>query len=419
MKHLFKLVQLSFLLMIMAFLGLFTSCQKDDLANQTSSTPGTLISYEYIKTVSTTEMNFLTTVGLSYFMDPSQNAASYSPRFAVPKYPVKLYKVTYQSVIPELNKPTIGTGLIAIPDVDTASLPMISYQHGTVFSRYWVPSIPDSSYETQYMIAQFASQGYVLIGADYFGIRPGTTESNTYFVQKSTEQACLDMYKASLQVLAKENIAMTKFFVNGWSQGAYNTMTFLRRLERENIPVRAAFTAAAPVDPLFFITRGVFNPRSFDAPYFPAGLCNMLFSIEKYNKISGLTTRYIQPQYLDDARKFYNFEKTFDEFYRDVPHALDSVFTPQFFAEGQTVNAPFWRVLGESEAYKWLSPTPLRAYYGMHDEAVPEYIASLAVNYMTTLGKTDAVAINAGQNADHRTTYIESILDAKAWIDSY
>jgi hypothetical protein len=397
----------------------FQSCQKDDNVVQSSLKPGTLISYEYIKTVSISEMNFLTTVGLNYFLDPSQNAASYSPRFEVPKYPVKLFKVTYQSVIPELSKPTIGTGLIAIPDVDTTGMPMISYQHGTVFSRYWVPSIPDSSFETQYMIAQFASQGYVLIGADYFGIRPGTTEGNTYFVKESTEQACLDMYKASLEVLAKENISMTKFFINGWSQGAYNTMLFLRRLERENIPVKAAFTAAAPVDPQFFVTRGLFNPRPFDAPYFPAGLCNMIFSIEKYNRLNGLASRYIQPQYLDEAKKFYNFEISFEEFYRDVPHALDSVFTPVFFTEGQSSNAPFYQILANSEAYKWLSPTPLRAYYGMRDEAVPEYIASLAVNYMTTLGKVDATAINAGQNADHRSTYIESILDAKSWIDSY
>jgi ABC-type glutathione transport system ATPase component len=81
----------------------FQSCQKDDNVVQSSLKPGTLISYEYIKTVSVSEMNFLTTVGLSYFLDPSQNAASYSPRFEVPKYPVKLFKVTYQSVIPELT----------------------------------------------------------------------------------------------------------------------------------------------------------------------------------------------------------------------------------------------------------------------------------------------------------------------------
>lgn len=417
-----RFAALSFVLAI-AFVFSFQSCRKED---ETPTPPiienptmGELIGYEYIRTMSTQEMNTLTTVGLGYFLDPSQNASQYSPQFATPQYSVDLYKVTYQTQIPELDKPTIGTGLIAIPDMSATEMPMISYQHGTVFSRYWVPSIPDSSYETQYMIAQFASQGYVLIAADYIGIAPGTSESNTYFVKESTEQACLDLYRASQKVLEAENLSMTKFFLNGWSQGGYNTMAFLRRLEEEGIHVDATFTAAAPVDPLFFVTRGMFNPRPFDAPYTAAALCNMLFGIEKYNKISGLTARYIKPQYLETAREFYNFNKSFYQFVDEVPIPLDSVFTEEFFQEGQSANTAFWHVLENSEAYKWLSPTPLRAYYGMRDEAVPEYIASLAVNYMTTLGKTDATAINAGQEADHRTTYIVSILDAKAWIDSF
>jgi hypothetical protein len=398
---------------------LFQSCRKDDSAPISSPVMGDLISYELIKTMTPEEMNFLTTVGLQYFLDSAQNPAQYSPLFETPQYSVDLYKVTYQTKIAESNKPILATGLIAIPNMSATEMPMISYQHGTVFSRYWVPSVPDSTFETQYMIAQFASQGYVLIAADYFGIAPGTTESNSYFVMRSTEQACLDMYKASLKVMEKENLSVSKFFINGWSQGGYNTMAFLKRLEREGIHVDAAFTAAAPVDPLFFVTRGMFNPRPFDAPYQAAALCNMLFSIEKYNGISGLTERYINSNYLENARKLYNFEISFMDFYLSGPQSLQAVFTPEFFQDGQTAQKPFWQVLENSEAYKWLSVTPLRAYYGMHDEAVPEYIASLAVNYMTTIGKTDAVAINAGQDADHRTTFIYSILDAKQWIDSF
>ena len=55
----------------------------------------------------------------------------------------------------------------------------------------------------------------------------------------------------------------------------------------------------------------------------------------------------------------------------------------------------------------------------MKDEAVPEYIAKLAVDYMITLGKSNAEAINAGAEADHRKTYLESLVDAKSWIDSF
>ena len=48
-------------------------------------------------------------------------------------------------------------------------MPMVSYQHGTVFSKDDVPSRPEQSAETRIMIARFAAQGYVVISADYSG----------------------------------------------------------------------------------------------------------------------------------------------------------------------------------------------------------------------------------------------------------
>ncbi|WP_442864977.1 hypothetical protein [Bosea sp. NBC_00550] len=49
---------------------------------------------------------------------------------------VRLYRVTYPSVIPERdNKPIVATGLLAIPDISGTSFPVISYQHGREPSR--------------------------------------------------------------------------------------------------------------------------------------------------------------------------------------------------------------------------------------------------------------------------------------------
>jgi len=56
------------------------------------------------------------------------------------KNAVKLYRVEYSSVIPEQNnRPTIASGLIAIPVINNNNLPMVSYQHGTVFGKKKYP----------------------------------------------------------------------------------------------------------------------------------------------------------------------------------------------------------------------------------------------------------------------------------------
>lgn len=75
-------------------------------------------------------------------------------------------------------------------------------------------------------------------------------------------------------------------------------------------------------------------------------------------------------------------------------------------------------MLNDSDAYRWRSRTPFRVYYGGRDEAVPELLPWLAVEYQKYLGKTDAEAFSAGATADHRATYVHALIDGKPWIDA-
>ncbi|HEY4960042.1 MAG TPA: hypothetical protein VII29_04200, partial [Terriglobales bacterium] len=121
------------------------------------------VGFRYIGTYSVKRLNAVLTSELSEF-------TSFKAIYPPARYPVKLYRIIYHSVIPEQNnRPTIASGLIAIPETGLRIMPLVSYQHGTVFTKTAVPSHPDESMETRLMIAEFAGQGYVVIGADYFG----------------------------------------------------------------------------------------------------------------------------------------------------------------------------------------------------------------------------------------------------------
>ncbi|MEH0071109.1 alpha/beta hydrolase [Pannonibacter sp. Pt2-lr] len=123
----------------------------------------------------------------------------------------------------------------------------MSYQHGTVYLKQQVPSYPDQSPETQLMIAQFAGQGYLLIGADYFGLGD-SPETEGYMVKASHQQATYDMLIASRSVLNAMKLEDSKLFLAGWSQGGYVTMAMVQKLEQAGVPVTAAATASAPID---------------------------------------------------------------------------------------------------------------------------------------------------------------------------
>jgi hypothetical protein len=381
---------------------------------------GKLIKSEQIAVFDKEKLSKISNEELQQFLygapTPFEN---YQGKFQVPQNGLTLYKLTYQTSIPEKqNKLVQATGLIAVPDQAKAGVPMISYQHGTVFGKKEAPSNIEASMEMKLILSQFGGQGFVCIGADYVGLGD-SQEPNSYFSKKVTEEACMDMYAAANEFLKNKNIQPGPFFTMGWSQGGYNNMIFLRRLEEAKIKVTASATAAAPVDLNFFLTRGLANPRPFDAVYTPAAFGNLLFSVEHYYNLPGLTQSVIRPEYYNLAKDFYNFKVEFMEYLKKGTTKATEFVKPEFIQQMKAGKSKITKILNESEGYRWVSVTPLRAYYGMRDEAVPSYIAKLAVDYQTLLGKKDAEAFNAGENADHRNTYIQALIEVGPWFKSF
>jgi pimeloyl-ACP methyl ester carboxylesterase len=329
---------------------------------------------------------------------------------------VKLYRVTYASVIPERgNKPTVASGLLAIPDIAGASFPMVSYQHGTVYGKQQVPSFPDQSAETQLMLAQFAGQGYIVIGADYFGMGL-SKESEGYMVKGSHQQATFDMLMASRSVLSQMKLSSPKLFLGGWSQGGFVTMAFLQKLESAGVPVTAAATASAPVDVFVALSGFLDFPRKNDADWVPTLFILSTFSFENYYGIPGLAHSVLNDAYYDVSRKAYE-KQPFD--ISQIPTDLHKLvraeyFDPQFFA-----NSAYGRLVAEkAHAYRWIIKSPVRNYYGETDEAISVGLGQLVMTYQHAIGSgnPEVEAVSTGKTS-HRGTYATAVPQWKVWFD--
>lgn len=326
---------------------------------------------------------------------------------------VRLYRVTYPSVIPERgNKPTQATGLIAIPDTAETTFPMVSYQHGTVYGKEQVPSFAEQSPETQLMIAQFAGQGYVVIGADYFGLGL-SDEPEGYMVKRSHQQACYDMLMASRSVLDHLKLTTTNLFLAGWSQGGFVTMAFLEALESAGVPVKAAATASAPVD-VFVALNGFLNfPRKIDAPWIGTLFILSSFAFENYYGVPGLARSVINDEYYDISLKAYERQPINAA---DIPTDLHKLvrsdyFNPQFFAA-----SAYGRLVADAQSYRWIVKTPLRNYYGDTDEAISIGLGQLAMTYQNAIGNDRVEAISTGDTT-HRGTFATAVPAWKSWFD--
>ncbi|MDQ7822270.1 MAG: hypothetical protein RDV48_05700 [Candidatus Eremiobacteraeota bacterium] len=369
------------------------------------------VSYEHIGDYSIERLNKILTGELAEF-------STFPIKYPPARNAVSLYRVTYNTVIPEKdNRPVTVTGLAALPKVQEKKLPMVSYQHGTVFSRTEVPSSPEESMETRLMIARFAGQGYMVIAADYIG-KGKSNEPDSYMVKESTMQACLDMLMASKILCADLKIEQGDLFLSGWSQGAWSTMMFRNRLESLGIPVKAAATAATPCDLYAAMTRWINNRSEYDATWIVGTVALLINSYEDYYGLQGLSQAAIKPKYWQTAKDFYHNKIGWAQAGKVFPPTAKEFLNDDFAAESSLASNRFFARLQENQAYRWRYATPTRYYYGKIDECIAPYIATLPVEYESAIGGAPAKAVYAGDNATHRGAFMFGVLDQKEWFDS-
>jgi hypothetical protein len=151
------------------------------------------ISYDLIGTLSAAELNQLVANAFPFFNYPEQH-------LLIPdvKRSATLYRVNYTIEVdhPGLPSHQVVSGLIALPSGESGdeprALPLVSYQHGTVFDRNEVPSrvvekMVDASGNPQWQVgsretlinvAQMVNAGYALIAPDYIGLGINNSEES-------------------------------------------------------------------------------------------------------------------------------------------------------------------------------------------------------------------------------------------------
>lgn len=365
------------------------------------------VSHRLVARWDTQQLNRILSVDTPAF---SGLPVTYSPA----RNAVRLYRVSYPSVVPERgNRPVTLTGLVALPETSQTTVPLLSYQHGTVYGKQEVPSFPEQSPETQLMIAQFAGQGYALIGADYIGMGE-STEPQGYMVKGSHQQATADLIAAARAVLRANGLSDSRLFLAGWSQGGYVTMALLERLEQIGMPVQAAATASAPADPWVALNGFLNFPRPIDAPWITTLFILSAFSFENYYGVPGLARSILKPEHYDLCLRAYQGQPVDPA---QVPTDLrsliaDAYFDPRFFAE-----SAFGRLMAANQAYRWVIRTPVRNHYGEQDEVISIGLGRLPMEFQQAIGNDTVEAVSTGPTS-HRGTFARAVPGWKTWFDT-
>ena len=396
------------LVVLFCFL-LLPSFADNDYSNYSNVYAG--IKYKYIGNYDIQRLQKINTTEIANFSD-------YKIVYQQPQNSVKLYRVIYNTVIPELkNKPVLASGLIAIPEIKTTHFPVVSYQHGTVFEKTSVPSYPENSIETRLMLANLAGNGYIVIAPDYIG-RGDSPVSDTFLLKDSTQQACFDMYLASKSVCRDMGIEFDELFLSGWSQGGWTSLIFLNKLENSGVKVSGCATAATPCDPYVQFNAWEFNPRAITPQWMLGVPILIINSYENYYGMNGLVDYAVKSQYRQTVKDLYKNSITWETASKNLPLKLNELLTNKFMSESSLLNNKFFEKLSLNNAYRWRFATKTRLYYGDADEVVYPYIATLPVDFQNFFNSAKSEKIFAGKEADHRKIFLFGIKDQKNWFDS-
>lgn len=393
-------------------------------------------SFTFLKTVTKQELNDILTTERDYFLRGNAPQGYTPPPSSSASNDVDLYVVRYRSRTADLrNRGKFWvSGLLALPRLgNMSSVPLISYQHGTVERRYDVPSYAfrrsnpsgedryNEAYETRYMVGLYAGNGYAVMAADYFGMGDSSTPKEAYMMKRSTAQVNYDLYLDVQKFLAARQVGVSKLLLGGWSQGGLNTTGFLEVLEARGVHVDAAFTAAAPNDPFAALNAVMFHPRSLDAPWINLTLALTIFSCEKYRGPANLAKATIDPAYYGLMKAFYDRTAVGQT---NFPSSFVGYLRPELRDPSRFANSAYGRCLADNETYRQEFKTPLHMYYGDTDEVIRLRVGQLAYEYQETIVDTpDAPSSNKivpilVEGGDHRRTFISGAALAKSWLDN-
>ena len=422
--------------------------------------------YELVKTVTKADLDKVLSEERDSF-NPASTEAYWKnyvpPTYRTALHDVDIYRVAYRSTIPEQgNRPTVAYGLVAIPQGATGSIPLLSVQHGTLFLKESGPSqafswdknstavvkyglrqkdFYDSCYETRLNVAQFAGQGYAVIAPDYFGIG-NSIENDSFVVKGSEQQACMDMYSASLRLLGEKSLVASNLFLNGWSQGALVSISFQEALEARGVMISGVSTAATPADTGMFATRFIFSPRPYSEVTVPDAAWSIFvhqfssFALAGYSGQTNAPLELFGGNY-EVSRKFYMREfRTMPAFQwqrdsrgimepvvimdgvtynTEVPKFLDQKVTRDPRAYAQTAYA---RLISDAGSGKTRLVSDMKMYYGDQDEGYSNPVCTIVDTWQRgTYGKTNIELVKV-DHASHRSTFLTAVAGQIEWFNS-
>jgi alpha-beta hydrolase superfamily lysophospholipase len=392
--------------LLFATLFLNTSCEKEAVAAPETMAVAPEKEY-YISS------ELLTSVPQSMLQSiaASQGYATYGHQI---KYGVSVYKVIYNTTYQ--GKDIKASGLICVPQNTATPAPMLSAQHGTIFTDNEAPTnfTGFSGFEL------FASAGYITLIPDYIGFGESKDVFHPYYDQKHSALAVVDMVKAAMAFAQKLDIKLNEqLFLAGYSEGGYVTLAAQKEIETNpshGLKVTASAAGAGGYD-LTAMLADVASGKPY--PY-PSYLAYVLQSYIHTNEWNRPLTEFFQEPYASKLPSLFNGQNSGGSINRSLTTDPKKLFAPAFYAGLQEADKEkaLKEALQTNSFLDWVPQSPTRLYHGTADTIVP-FDNSKTTYERFKAGGASQVEFIPIEGGTHGSAFVPMLQNLVPWIQGF
>ncbi len=290
---------------------------------------------------------------------------------ATPSYAVQAYRLTYLTLDGHGHQ-ILASALVALPQKPANALsPVLSYQHATIRRDADAPS---NLVDVGGPEVVLASQGYIVLSADYVGYGVSKGASHPYLLSGPSAAAVVDMLTAAKYWRQTQHVLDNKqLFLTGYSEGGYVTPAAHRALQAGNSTLRKQIVSVVP-------GAGPYNVA--------LTLDEELKLVRQANPLLGALLNPGFLKYLSEADR----NNVRDQLLRQVLGAdADVTFMPTvidfYLADDRS------SIENLSSVYDWRPEVPVYFFHGRDDRTVSYLNASSTLQAMQARGAGNLVSL--------------------------
>lgn len=289
----------------------------------------------------------------------------------VPRYGVASYRLEYLTTDAD-GREVRASGLVSVPQKPAgAASPVLSYQHGTIFSDAEAPSNNAVASEVAVVLA---SLGYIVLAPDYVGFGASKGTPHPYLLAAPSAAAAVDFLTAARTWRGQASVVDNgQLFLTGYSEGGYVTMAAHRALQAAGSPHLQQLRMVVPV-------AGPYNVQTT--------MDGLVDAVRNENPVLGAL---INPGFLRHLGGSAQREVRRLLLRALIPGDADVVYDTRFIDRflADDVQA----IASASNVHEWRPNVPVRLFHSRDDRTVPYASSVNTLSAMQSRGAGELVSL--------------------------